>query len=159
MVVITDGTSNTLLLGEKILGDNNLDSFFGALDAGVITPDPTPPIQHEITYSVWAPPPGPNASAGMIGSSVTIDYKQPYGWNLPRQPPPPAAPIPPPPVPWSVLGPLWWARLGAMGSYHPHGVNVAMVDGSVRFVSASTQLNTLHAVSTRSGGEVIPSDW
>jgi prepilin-type processing-associated H-X9-DG protein len=159
MLAITDGTSNTLLLGEKILGDPNLDSYFGALLAGVITPTPDPPIQPEATYSIWAPPPGINASAGMIGSTVTIDYQQALGWSPPIQPPPPASPIPPPPVPWGTLGPLWWARLGAMGSYHSNGVNVAMVDGSVRFVSTSMSLETLQIVSTRQGGEVTPNDW
>jgi prepilin-type N-terminal cleavage/methylation domain-containing protein/prepilin-type processing-associated H-X9-DG protein len=159
MVAITDGTSNTLLLGEKIIGDPNLDSYFGALLAGVITPTPDPPMQPEATYSIWAPPPGINASAGMIGSTVTIDYQQALGWSPPIQLPPPAAPIPPPPVPWGTLGPLWWARLGALGSYHVNGVNVAMADGSVRFASSATSLSTLQIVSTRSGGEVTPNDW
>jgi prepilin-type N-terminal cleavage/methylation domain-containing protein/prepilin-type processing-associated H-X9-DG protein len=156
---IVDGTSNTLLLGEKRIGDAYLDSFFGALDAGVITPTPNPPIQLEATYSVWAPPPGLNSTAGLVGSAVPINYVQPFGWSPPVQPPPPASPIPPPPVPWSTLGPLWWARLGAMGSYHINGANVAMVDGSVRFVSDGTSLTTLQIVSTRSGGEVVPADW
>ena len=156
---ITDGTSNTLLLGEKIVGDANLDSFFGAEAAGVITPAPDPPIQPEASYSVWAPPPGPNAAAGLVGSSATIDYQQPFAWSPPTQPPPPASPIPPPPVYWSTLGPLWWLRLGAIGSYHINGANVAMTDASVRYVSAATQLSTLQIVSTRAGGEVVPSDW
>jgi prepilin-type N-terminal cleavage/methylation domain-containing protein/prepilin-type processing-associated H-X9-DG protein len=156
---ITDGTSNTLFLGEKIVGDPNLDSYFGALGAGVITPTPDPPMQLESTYSVWAPPPGPNASAGLIGSTVTIGYTMGTGWSPPAQLPPPSTPIPPPPVPWGTLGPLWWARLGALGSYHTNGVNVAMADASVRFVSGSTSLPTLQIVSTRSGGEVTPNDW
>jgi prepilin-type N-terminal cleavage/methylation domain-containing protein/prepilin-type processing-associated H-X9-DG protein len=156
---ISDGTSNTLFLGEKRLGDPNLDSFFGALAAGVIKPAPNPPIQFEATYSVWAPPPGPNASAGLIGSAVTINYAQPFGWSPPTPPPPPATPPPPPTVDWPTLAPFWWARLGAMGSYHTNGANVAMVDGSVRFVSDSTALTTLQIVSTRGGGEVVPADW
>jgi prepilin-type N-terminal cleavage/methylation domain-containing protein/prepilin-type processing-associated H-X9-DG protein len=156
---IVDGTSNTLFLGEKRIGDPNLDSFFGALEAGVITPTPDPPILLSACYAVWAPPPGLNASAGLIGSAVPINYVQPFGWSPPVQLPPPATQIPPPPVYWSTLGPLWWARLGAMGSYHINGANVAMVDGSVRFVLDSTSLTTLQDVSTRMGGEVIPADW
>jgi prepilin-type N-terminal cleavage/methylation domain-containing protein/prepilin-type processing-associated H-X9-DG protein len=159
MAGVTDGTSNTLFLSERMVGDPNLDSFFGALAAGVITPTPDPPIQFEATYSVWAPPPGPNASAGLIGSEVTIDFTMPFAWSPPIQLPPPATQIPPPPVYWSEIGPLWWMRLGAMGSYHTNGVNVAMVDGSVRFVSAGTSLTTLQIVSTRAGGEVVPNDW
>jgi prepilin-type N-terminal cleavage/methylation domain-containing protein/prepilin-type processing-associated H-X9-DG protein len=156
---ITDGTSNTLFLGEKIVGDPNLDSYLNALEAGVITPTPNPPIQTESSYSVWAPPPSVNAAAGMIGSTVTIGYLQALGWSPPMQLPPPSAPIPPPPVPWATLGPLWWARLGALGSYHTNGVNVAMADASVRYVSGSISLTTLQIVSTRAGGEVTPSDW
>jgi hypothetical protein len=133
------------MLGEKIVGDPNLDSFyFGAfLSANVITPTPNPPIQAEESYAAWAPPPGPNAAAGLIGSEVTIDYQQGFGWSPPVQLPPPAQQIPPPPVPWAPLAPFWWARLGAMGSYHVQGVNVAMCDASIRFVSSSTSLATL----------------
>lgn len=156
---IMDGTSNTLFLGEKIVGDPNLDSYFGALEAGVITPTPDPPMQLESSYSVWAPPPGPSNSAGMVGSTVTIGYQQGTAWSPPTQLPPPSPPIPPPPVPWGTLGPLWWARLGAIGSYHPNGANVAMADGSVRFASKSISLTTLQIVSTRAGGEVTPNDW
>jgi prepilin-type N-terminal cleavage/methylation domain-containing protein len=156
---ISDGTSNTLLLGERIVGDGNLDSFFGALAAGVITPPPDPPMQFESTYSVWAPPPGPNNSAGLVGSMVTVGYSMPFGWSPPPEPDPPATPIPPPPVHWATLGPLWWARLGAIGSYHPIGANVAMSDGSVKFISNSVSLTTLQVVSTRAGGEIVPSDW
>jgi prepilin-type processing-associated H-X9-DG protein len=35
------------------------------------------------------------------------------------------------------------------------GVNVAMCDGSVRFLSKSTDLATLHRLATRAGGEVV----
>jgi prepilin-type N-terminal cleavage/methylation domain-containing protein/prepilin-type processing-associated H-X9-DG protein len=155
---ITDGSSNTLMLGERLLGDGNLDSYLGALAAGVITPSPAPPIQSEVSYSVWAPPPGPNNVAGLIGATAPIGYTQGSFWNPPVQIPG-QPPIDPPPVPWSNLGPEWWIRLGAIGSYHTNGANVAMADASIRFVPASISLTTLHIVCTRNGGEIIPSDW
>ncbi len=43
----------------------------------------------------------------------------------------------------------------AARSRHPGGVNVALVDGSVRFVSDSIDLAVWRSLSTRNGGEVI----
>ena len=43
----------------------------------------------------------------------------------------------------------------ATRSYHPGGVNVAMADGSVRWVSSSVAIATWRALGTRSGGEVV----
>ena len=43
-------------------------------------------------------------------------------------------------------------------SYHSGGVNVAMLDGSVRFIKDSVSLTTWRALATKAGGEVISSD-
>ena len=43
----------------------------------------------------------------------------------------------------------------AARSYHPGGVNAAMADGSVRWVSSSIAIATWRALGTRSGGEII----
>jgi prepilin-type N-terminal cleavage/methylation domain-containing protein/prepilin-type processing-associated H-X9-DG protein len=43
-------------------------------------------------------------------------------------------------------------------SYHSGGVNVGMLDGSVRFVKASVASVTWWALATKAGGEVISSD-
>ena len=40
-------------------------------------------------------------------------------------------------------------------SYHPGVVNAAMMDGSVKSFSDSTDLTTWRAVSTRAGGELV----
>ena len=88
-----------------------------------------------------------------------IGYKHGTVWEPPPPPLPGVPPTPPPPVPWSSLNWQWWMRLSAYGSYHMLGANVATADGSVRFMHGSTSLDTLRKLSTRAGGEVIPSDW
>jgi prepilin-type N-terminal cleavage/methylation domain-containing protein/prepilin-type processing-associated H-X9-DG protein len=151
---ILDGTSNTLLLGERIVGDSNLDTF---LQAPFDTP-PTPPLQPVASYMVWAPPPGPNSAGGLLGALVTINYRHSTTWAPPPVPPDwPVGlpPPPPPPVPWGQLSLQWWARLSAYGSYHTGGVNVALCDGSVRFLRETTPLEVLRALSTRAGAEVV----
>ena len=157
ILAILDGTSNTILFGERVVGDVNLDSYLNS-PPGVITPTPTPPLQPSADYFYWAPPPGPTACASLLASQVVINYRQPTFWSPPPPPPLPyLPPTPPPPVPWSQLGPLWAKRLGAYGSYHTAGVNVAMADGSVHFLQVTTPLGVLNALSTRAGGEVIPN--
>ena len=43
-------------------------------------------------------------------------------------------------------------------SYHPGGVNVTMLDGSVKFIKSTVNYTTWHALGSRAGGEVISSD-
>jgi prepilin-type N-terminal cleavage/methylation domain-containing protein/prepilin-type processing-associated H-X9-DG protein len=44
-------------------------------------------------------------------------------------------------------------------SFHPGGVNVLMMDGSVRFVRNGIAIDTWRALGTRAGGEVVGSDF
>jgi prepilin-type N-terminal cleavage/methylation domain-containing protein/prepilin-type processing-associated H-X9-DG protein len=48
--------------------------------------------------------------------------------------------------------------MNTANSYHPGGVNVALCDGSVRFVKETISLLTWRALGSRNGGEVISSD-
>ncbi len=41
---------------------------------------------------------------------------------------------------------------------HPGGVNVAMMDGSVKFIKNSINSVTWWALATKAGGEVISAD-
>jgi prepilin-type processing-associated H-X9-DG protein len=41
----------------------------------------------------------------------------------------------------------------ALNSYHPHGANFALGDGSVRFVSDSVGLDVYRAAHSVAGGE------
>ncbi len=55
------------------------------------------------------------------------------------------------------VGPPTYAAVTAR-SYHGDGVNVTMMDGSVRWFSNTVNLGVWQAFSTRSGKEIIPSD-
>jgi prepilin-type processing-associated H-X9-DG protein len=45
-----------------------------------------------------------------------------------------------------------------MSSFHPGGANVALCDGSVRFLKATTALPTVWALGSKDQGEVISAD-
>jgi prepilin-type N-terminal cleavage/methylation domain-containing protein/prepilin-type processing-associated H-X9-DG protein len=45
-----------------------------------------------------------------------------------------------------------------LSSYHPGGANVAMADGSVRFLKASTNQVTMWQLASRAQGEVVSAD-
>jgi prepilin-type N-terminal cleavage/methylation domain-containing protein/prepilin-type processing-associated H-X9-DG protein len=51
----------------------------------------------------------------------------------------------------------YYSLVGA-SSYHPGGVNVAFLDGSVRFIKSTVAPVTWQAISTYNGGEVVSSD-
>ena len=46
----------------------------------------------------------------------------------------------------------------AASSNHPGGVNMAFLDGSVKFIKDSVNLGTYAALGTKAGGEVFSSD-
>ncbi len=57
-------------------------------------------------------------------------------------------------------GGLWGGTSGActVSSNHPGGVNVCFADGSVRFVKDSVGVQPWWAIGTRNGGETVSSD-
>ena len=52
-----------------------------------------------------------------------------------------------------------YKRVGAYGSEHPGGANLAFGDGSVKFVSDTIALLTLQTLTTSAGGEVIAESY
>ncbi len=144
MLAITDGTSQTLLFGERRHSDPNLESY---ASAPFDTP-PTLPIPSLQTLGLWAPANGLGALAEItLGGSATINYGHPNSYS----PPPP--PTPPTPISWATFQPAVEARIGAFGSFHTGGANFVFADGSVRFLRDTLPLDTVRALCTRAGNE------
>jgi len=148
MTGITDGTSNTILVGEQ--SDHLRDPNRQPLTAGY-TSGFGPTGLYMWTMGAANTPPGSSGStgdyrhfnctsvrysinavgivaAGTVGTSATAHNAGVHndgGTNFP------------------------------LSANHTGGVNVAMGDGSVRFLSNTTDLATLSALCTRAGGEVI----
>jgi prepilin-type N-terminal cleavage/methylation domain-containing protein/prepilin-type processing-associated H-X9-DG protein len=125
---VLDGTSNTLLFGERYHRDPEFDARYPVVFAGTI------PLEQ---WGRW----GFIATPGAIGNvalstPVPINYQVPPGGDF-----------------TTVEN-----RVCAFGSGHPGGANFAFADGSVRFLSDNMPLVTLQALSTCAGGEVIAAD-
>ena len=121
---ITDGTSNTLLFGERSHQDPNFDARYPIVFPGTI------PLEQ---WGRWGFIGAPGAIGNVaLSTPVPINYQVPPGgdFNAVEN------------------------RVCAFGSGHSGGANFAFADGSVRFMSESIPLSTLKVVSTRSGGEV-----
>jgi prepilin-type N-terminal cleavage/methylation domain-containing protein/prepilin-type processing-associated H-X9-DG protein len=122
---VTDGTSNTFLFGERSSVDPEFNSRTSVVWPG------TGPLPG---WARWANVLSPGAAPSVtLSTPVPINYRVPPGADLPA----------------------FKDRVCAFGSGHPGGANFALADGSVRFLSESTPLPTLQAMSTRAGGEVV----
>jgi prepilin-type N-terminal cleavage/methylation domain-containing protein/prepilin-type processing-associated H-X9-DG protein len=134
MSAITDGTSNTLMFGEKYHRDPNFDTWTSA-NSGL--------KMHQV--SVWAWMGGRKGAAMLFGSAavpinttiLTLCGNNQSCANSPN-------------INYQDR------RFNAWGSGHTGGANFALSDGSVRFIRDTIPLQTLAFLSTRDGGEVIP---
>jgi prepilin-type processing-associated H-X9-DG protein len=122
---VTDGASNTFLLGERYHRDPEYDRR-----APVVWPG----IPRMGQWGMW----GYVASPGGMGC-VTLSARVPINYQVP---------------PGGDFDAVT-DRVCAFGSGHPGGANFAFADGSVRFLSDQTNLAMLQALSTRAGGEVV----
>jgi prepilin-type N-terminal cleavage/methylation domain-containing protein/prepilin-type processing-associated H-X9-DG protein len=126
---ITDGTSNTLLMAEVVIGvnsskgdDHRGDIYNDDYNCGMFMAY-TPP---NTTFPDWM-------------YSTYCQY--PYQQNPPCKP--------------SVTA---YQFFNTARSRHPGGVNSLMGDGSVKFVKDSVNYQTWRAIGSSQGGEVISSD-
>jgi prepilin-type N-terminal cleavage/methylation domain-containing protein/prepilin-type processing-associated H-X9-DG protein len=122
---ITAGSSNTLLFGERYHHDPEYDRR---------RPDVAPAVPPMAGWGRWGFVASVAASGHVsLSTPVPINYRVPPGGGV------------------SAME----DRQCAFGSGHPGGANFAFADGSVRFLSDSTPLPMLQALSTRAGGEVV----
>ena len=126
---IKDGPSNTFLFGERYHRDPQYD---------LLRPVLWPGGGRIGQAGMW----GFVAGVGAIGQ-VTLHTGVPINYQMPPD------------------GDLldYFNRGCAFGSGHPGGANFALADGHMRFVSDSISPQTLHALGTRCGGDLVPGDF
>jgi prepilin-type N-terminal cleavage/methylation domain-containing protein/prepilin-type processing-associated H-X9-DG protein len=158
---LTDGSSNTLLVSETLLGTNTNTTSppppggplrdYVSLDTSVFTANTDGGYLKGGALVTDRPPEcdsGARAWAGLRGSSWFWGGRD---WNTAFSTyAPPNAPL----SDCGAHGRGWFLAR----SLHPGGVNVALADGSVHFVSNGIALTTWRALATRAGGEV-PGDF
>jgi prepilin-type N-terminal cleavage/methylation domain-containing protein/prepilin-type processing-associated H-X9-DG protein len=127
---ITDGTSNTLLYGERLHRDPEFDRLQPVLN-------PQLGIHPIARVGMWS-----HVAGGGVMTNVTLHAAAPINYKMPHD----------------GDGFASSNRICAFGSGHPGGANFAFADGSVRFLSERTSLRILQALSTRRGGEVVSAD-
>ena len=127
MTGITDGTSNTIMFGERQHKDPEFDRMYTTF-----------PI---LGWSGWAWANQENALGDFL-----VGACRPINWMVPTT----ATGV-------SSSNNTWVRqKLSSMSSGHTGGANVARCDGSVAFLANTTDLTILWAMSTRDGGETFP---
>jgi prepilin-type N-terminal cleavage/methylation domain-containing protein/prepilin-type processing-associated H-X9-DG protein len=124
---ITDGSSNTFLFGERSALDVNLRNVYNAGKVGCDME----------TWGGWGAASGDDWDPADTEGGTTA----PINWLYPD--------------PTTYVAADYNKRVSCYGSFHTGGANFSFADGSVRFLSSSTDLVTLQKLSTRNGGEVV----
>jgi len=154
---ITDGSSNTAMFSEGISGETTsgwsgdqgvVEQLDGSFYSHFTTPDSSVPdvVMVCANGSSTGSQPGPSLDPSYTYPCISShgSYPTPFApgtLNTPHK--------------WQDLT-VWFATAR---SKHTGGVNVAMGDGSVHFVSDGVSLATWRAVGTMAGGEVIGNDF
>jgi prepilin-type N-terminal cleavage/methylation domain-containing protein/prepilin-type processing-associated H-X9-DG protein len=144
---LTDGSSNTAAFSEHIKGDfsNAVASpYSDTFKPGTypVTADDALAQCNAIDLSNLAFQGNSNVGAPWIESSHSVTSY----WHIA------------PPNGRSCMFPPQRIATSA-NSGHPNGVNMALFDGSVRFVSNGINLSTWRALGTRNGGEAVGTDY
>jgi prepilin-type N-terminal cleavage/methylation domain-containing protein/prepilin-type processing-associated H-X9-DG protein len=124
---VTDGTSNTLLFGER----KPPDGAYAGLSQSF-------PLSG---WLGWSSTSSPNSVADVLGhAAVRINYEIPD--DAPTSPP-------------AATFPYTNDRVCAYGSFHSGGANFCFADGSVHFLKDSTPLDVLQRLGARNDGQDV----
>jgi prepilin-type processing-associated H-X9-DG protein len=134
---IADGTSKTLLLGERSHTDLNYEQFAAAGWTG----------QSLRTWGWW----GPSAGRRAIGH-VVLSTSAPLNDRLAFTPENASSQMPPA-TDGVTFSNYADQRLTAFGSEHAGGANLTFADGSVSFISDSVEHPIFRAMGTRAKGD------
>jgi prepilin-type N-terminal cleavage/methylation domain-containing protein/prepilin-type processing-associated H-X9-DG protein len=134
---ITDGTSNTFLLGESLQPEehysNYIGPFWGAGSHASVSGLIYPPF--ELSFggtNLFALMTAPNAP---MSAYYAVKFGPAYATGVYSKP-----------------------FAGVYSSHHPGGVNMGMCDGSARFIKNSISLTNWFALASIGNGEIISSD-
>jgi prepilin-type N-terminal cleavage/methylation domain-containing protein/prepilin-type processing-associated H-X9-DG protein len=130
LVDITDGTSNTVMVGEKWLNQHQWGVDGGDNETWVNAGWDEDVVRGSLGTFTYTNP--------VTGLSVTIATTPQPDYLAPN--PPSGSPV--------------WNQL--FGSSHPNGCNVVMCDGSVRLVGFDVDPKVWTAACSRNGGETLP---
>jgi prepilin-type N-terminal cleavage/methylation domain-containing protein/prepilin-type processing-associated H-X9-DG protein len=143
---ITDGTSNTAMVSERLLGDFNNAIATPNRDTFVQTTWPTTPEETYQQCQQVDPTSVPSNGDSNVGTPWLRGY---VGTSVYKHVSPPNT--------YSCY--FYPSRLTmTASSLHPGGVNVNMGDGSVRFIKNTINRVTWRALGSRNGGEVLSQD-
>jgi prepilin-type N-terminal cleavage/methylation domain-containing protein/prepilin-type processing-associated H-X9-DG protein len=135
LTAIPDGTSTTILIGER----DNFEPYWALF--GTTQNWPAWEQKYGYTGSVWFTNYVYQQAVAEINFRLTEAIATAASTDV------------------RVFNQYWGVRQRVYGSRHPGGANLAFADGSVRFVRDSITLVTLQALSTRAGSEVIAEDY
>ncbi len=169
---ITDGSSNTALFSEKLLGAAAGDAVNPTVGSanqrrGIYLNPPGMSVAYNSGNATLAIQSVAACNALPGGTQGNTSWLSGFSWTLG--------------YPWHTVvnrythyntpnkltclmssdtGGLWGGMDGivTVSSNHPGGVNVCFADGSVRFVKDSVNLQSWWAIGTRNQGEVVSSD-
>ena len=159
MAAITDGTSNTILVGEQLVGDANTGTYNADTDvvrgiAWSATNQSTqqgPITAADLTTYGTACAAGTSNHTGGMGSAwlrpvmffTVFNTLAPPNWEYP-----------------TCMACSGCSAGDSVGVYpaksrHPGGANHGLADGSVRFLSETIDLDLYQGLGSRNGGEVV----